>query len=147
MLVPTRRSRRMMGVMNDPFKVFFDTPSSVKRPVPTRMKTDIQEVENGYEISIDLPGYKKEEVTVELKEGYLSVSASQETESEEKNEGGTYLRKERFSGSCSRKFFIGKEVSEEDVKAHFENGVLKIDVPKKEKQPELEEKKTIAIEG
>ena len=83
----------------------------------------------------------------ELKDGYLTITAQTKTESEDKDEKGTYVRKERFSGKCSRTFYVGDDIEEDDIKAKFEDGTLKIDVPKKQEQPKLEEKKTISIEG
>ena len=113
--------------------------------VPGVMKTDIKETEKEYELSIELPGYKKEDVNAELKDGYLIISATNEQNDEEKDDNG-YIRKERYYGSCQRTFYVGKDLKEEDIKAKFENGVLTLDVPKDvEKLPE--EKKYISIEG
>ena len=114
-------------------------------PRPWRMATDIREVENGYELDMELPGYKKEDVNVDLENGYLTVSASHEENNDEKDNKGNYIRRERRSGSCKRTFYVGDKVSEEDIHAKFEDGVLKLTVPKK--QPKVEEKKRIAIEG
>ena len=110
------------------------------------MKTDVKENENGYELAIDLPGYKKEDVKAELKDGYLTITASTSTNNDEKDENGKYIRRERYMGSCSRSFYVGEHLDQEDIKAKFEDGVLKVDVPKKEAKPEVEEKKFIAIE-
>lgn len=115
------------------------------RPLPGVMKTDIKENDKEYELTIELPGYKKENVNAELKDGYLIINATNEKNEEEKDEKG-YIRKERYFGSCSRSFFVGKNLKEEDIKAKFDNGVLTLNVPKEvEKLPE--EKKYIAIEG
>ena len=115
------------------------------RPLPGVMKTDIKENDKEYELTIELPGYKKENVNAELKDGYLIINATNEKNEEEKDEKG-YIRKERYVGSCSRSFFVGKNLKEEDIKAKFDNGVLTLNVPKEvEKLPE--EKKYIAIEG
>lgn len=111
------------------------------------MKTDVKELEDGFELEIDLPGYGKEDVTAELKDGYLTISASKKTEDEDKDAKGRYIRRERFYGSCSRSFYVGKQVTEEDIKARFENGILIVNVPKKENQPKIEEKKYITIDG
>ncbi|MBQ6036542.1 MAG: Hsp20/alpha crystallin family protein [Lachnospiraceae bacterium] len=119
---------------------------NAKAPVSGIMKTDVMENENGYEISIDLPGYKKEEVTAELKDGYMTISAESKKESEEKDQNGRFIRRERFVGSCSRTFYVGDAVTEEDIKAKFEDGVLKVSVPKKVVQPEIPEKKVISID-
>ena len=144
MLVPRRRRSVFDDLMSDPFDSFF---SNLPQPqaTPTLMRTDIKEDEAGYEIIIDLPGFSKENVTAELKEGILKISAKTDHESEEKN--GTYLRRERFTGQCSRQFYVGDDVEEADIKAKFDNGTLLISVPKKVEQPKLEEPRTIAIEG
>jgi len=109
------------------------------------MRSDIKETEEGYEIDMELPGFKKEDVKAQVKDGYLTIEAESRTENEEKDEEGKYLRRERFVGSCRRSFFVGEEITEEDIKAKFEDGVLKMAIPKK--QPVIEEPKYIAIEG
>ena len=114
--------------------------------IPNVMKTDIKETEGAYELSIDLPGYKKEDVEIQLKDGTLTISAAAKKESEETKDNGRYIRRERFYGSCSRSFYVGDVVTEEDIKAKFADGILKVTVPKKEAKPEVEEKKYIAIE-
>ena len=111
------------------------------------MRTDIKETEGGYELDIDLPGYKKEDVQAQLKEGYLTISASMNKDNGEKDKNGKYIRRERYFGSCSRSFYVGEAVTQEDIKARFEDGILKVSVPKKEAKPEVEESKYIAIEG
>ena len=110
------------------------------------MKTDIKENDKGYELDVDLPGYKKEDVKAELKDGYLTISASNVNTKEEKDEDGKYIRKERYTGSVSRSFYVGKYVTEEDIHAKFENGILKLSVPKVD-APKVEENKYISIEG
>ncbi|HCI24637.1 MAG TPA: Hsp20/alpha crystallin family protein [Lachnospiraceae bacterium] len=110
------------------------------------MKTDIKENDKGYELDVDLPGYKKEDVKAELKDGYLTISASNDNTKEEKDEDGKYIRKERYTGSVSRSFYVGKYVTEEDIHAKFENGILKLSVPKVD-VPKVEENKYISIEG
>ena len=109
------------------------------------MKTDVRELEDSYELAIDLPGYKKEDVQAELKDGYMTITASTKKETEEKKDG-KYLRRERFAGTCSRSFYVGEEVTQNDIKARFEDGILKVSVPKKEAKPEVEESRYIAIE-
>lgn len=111
------------------------------------MRTDIKEQKDGYELEIDLPGYKKEDIAAELKDGYLTITASSKKEAEEKDEKGTYIRRERYSGSCSRSFYVGEDITQEDIKAKFENGILKIGVPKKDAKPKVPENKFITIEG
>lgn len=111
------------------------------------MKTDVRESDTGYELDISLPGYKKEDVKAELKDGYLTINASTSLDKDEKDEKtGKYIRRERYSGSCSRSFYVGKNMTEEDIKAKFEDGVLKLSVPKKDAKPAIEEKKYIAID-
>lgn len=129
---------------------FFVFPQERKSAASTKnnlMQTDVKETETGYEVVIDLPGYSKENVNAELKDGYLIISATTTSNDEEKSEDGKYIRKERYSGSCSRSFYVGDAVRQDDVKAKFENGVLTLEVPKKEEAPKVEEKKYISIEG
>ena len=112
------------------------------------MKTDIREHEAGYELDIDLPGFKKDEITVDLENGYLTISAEKGLDKDEKEkETGRYIRRERYAGACSRSFYVGKEVEKEDIKAEFKHGILTLFVPKKEVKPAVEEKKYISIEG
>ena len=94
------------------------------------MKTDVRETESGYEVDIDLPGFKKDEINVELNNGYLSISAAKGLDKEEKKEG-KYIRKERYAGSMSRSFYVGDAIKQEDVKAKYEDGILRLSVPKK----------------
>ena len=111
------------------------------------MKTDIQEYDDGYQLEIDLPGFKKDEVHAELKDGYLVVNAEKGLDEDEQDKKtGKYLRRERYAGSCQRSFYVGKDITEEDIKAQFQHGMLTLFVPKKDK-PAVEEKKYIAIEG
>ena len=111
------------------------------------MKTDIRETDGSFELDIDMPGFNKEDLKAELKEGYLTISASTNKDNGEKDENGRYIRRERYVGSCSRSFYVGEDIKQDDIKAKFENGILKISVPKKEAQPRVEEDKHIAIEG
>lgn len=149
MMVPVRRNRNFFNnLMADPFDALFDAATApIQKMTPTLMRTDIKETPNGYELIVDLPGFKKDDVSAELKEGYLSIAAQTKSETEDKDEKGTYVRKERFSGKCSRTFYVGDDIREEDIKARFEDGTLKIDVPKKQEQPKIEESRSIAIEG
>ena len=116
-------------------------------PTTNVMKTDIKDTADGYELDIELPGYKKEDVSAELKDGYLTVSASIKSDNDQKDANGKYIRRERYYGSCSRSFYVGDVITQEDIKARFENGILKLYVPKKEEKPAVEEKKYIPIEG
>ena len=97
------------------------------------MKTDIKEMNNGYELIVDLPGFKKDEVHAALENGYLTISAEKGLDKDEKEkENGRYIRKERYAGACSRSFYVGEDITEEDIKAEFKHGLLKLFVPKKE---------------
>ena len=111
------------------------------------MKTDVKDTDQGYEITMNLPGVKKEEVKAELKDGYLTISASTNSDKDEKDGNGRYIRRERYSGSCSRSFYVGEDVTQDEIKAKFENGALTLLVPKKDQKPAVEDKKYIAIEG
>ena len=110
------------------------------------MKTDLKEHEDGYELSVDLPGFKKDQIQLQLSNGYLTVSAAKGVEEEGKDKKGRVVHQERYSGSMSRSYYVGENLEEEDIKARFENGVLTLDFPKAE-QKKLPEKKTIMIEG
>ena len=110
------------------------------------MKTDVRETEDGYELDIDLPGVKKDEVTAQLDNGYLTIQASKGLDKEQKDKKGKYIRKERYAGSMSRSFYVGDAITEEDVHAKYEDGILKLSVPKKEAKA-VEQTKHIAIEG
>ena len=111
------------------------------------MRTDVKEQEGAYELEMELPGYKKEDVTAQLKDGYLTIQASKNTTNDEKDAQGNYIRRERYTGQCSRSFYVGEEVKQEDIKARFEDGILKLVVPKVEHKKPIEENKFIAIEG
>ncbi len=111
------------------------------------MKTDIKELKDGYEVEIDLPGFKKDEVKAELHDGYLTVSAAKGLDQDEKEKDtGKYIRRERYAGAMQRSYYVGKDITEEDIKGEFKHGILKLFVPKKE-EPKAEEKKYISIEG
>lgn len=98
------------------------------------MKTDVRETENSYELDIDLPGFKKDEVNVELKNGYLTIQATKGLDKEEQDKKGKYIRQERYAGACSRSFYVGEDVEPEEVSAKFEDGILTISVPKAAKK-------------
>ena len=110
------------------------------------MRTDVKETDTAYELAIELPGYKKEDVSADLKDGYMTISASTNRENEETDGNGKFIRRERYSGSCSRSFYVGDAVTENDIQAKFEDGILKVTVPKKEALPQPEEKKYISIQ-
>lgn len=110
------------------------------------MKTDVKEKDGNYEVEIDLPGYQKEDLQAELKNGYLTICANKNQESEEKDENGRYVRRERFTGTCKRSFYVGENIEQEDIHAAFENGVLKLVFPKEKQKPVIEENRYIAIQ-
>ena len=112
------------------------------------MKTDIKETEKDYEVIIDLPGFKKNEVHASLENGYLTISAEKGLNQDEKEKkSGRYIRKERYAGACQRSFYVGDQLTEEDIKGEFKHGILKLTIPKKEAKPAVDDKKYISIEG
>lgn len=112
------------------------------------MKTDIKEMDDGYELEVDLPGFSKDEIKVSLENGYLTISAAKGLDKDEKEKKtGRYIRQERYAGACSRSFYVGDAVTQEDIKGEFKHGILKLSVPKKEAKPAVDENKYIAIEG
>ena len=111
------------------------------------MKTDIRETESSYELDVDLPGFKKDEIKASLENGYLTISAAKGLDKDEKDKDGKYIRQERYAGAMSRSFYVGDEVTQEDIKAKYEDGILKLSIPKKEKKPAVEQDNHIAIEG
>ena len=110
------------------------------------MKTDIREMDDSYEVVIDLPGFKKDEIEVQLENGYLTISAAKGLDKDETDKQGKYLRQERYAGSMSRSFYVGEDITEEDIHGKFENGILKMDIPKDESK-KVEKKKNITIQG
>ena len=111
------------------------------------MRTDVKETEDSFELDIDLPGYKKEDVKAELKDGYMKVSAeTKQVSNTGEEDGSKYLRRERYFGSCSRTFYVGDDIKQEDIKARFEDGILKISIPKKEKPVEPDNRTYINID-
>ena len=139
------------GFVSDFFDDFGDMfrcmPSYVKDNRAYNMSTDVKEFEDHYELDMELPGFKKEDVKAELKNGYLTISAKHDESNDEKNEEGKFIRKERYYGECKRSFYVGNSMSKEDIKANFENGILKLNVPKTEAKPEVEADNYISIEG
>ena len=124
---------------------FFDFPFDRRRT--EMMSTDIKDTDTGYEITMSLPGVKKEDVKAQLKDGYLTIQASANNKKDEKDDKGRYIRRERYSGSCSRSFYVGDQITEADIKAKFENGALVLTIPKKDAQEKVEDNKYISIEG
>ena len=111
------------------------------------MKTDVKETEKGYEVDMDLPGFKKDEIQMELNDGVLTISAAKGLDKDEEDKKGNYIRKERYAGSMSRSFYVGKHVTVEDVHPKYESGILSFSVPKEEAKPVEEKKHYISIEG
>ncbi|MDY6287369.1 MAG: Hsp20/alpha crystallin family protein [Lachnospiraceae bacterium] len=140
------------GFMNDFFddldRDFFDEPMPVRRVNghSSLMRTDITKKNGNYELAVELPGYKKDDVSLELENGYLNISAKHNESKEEKNDKGEVIRSERYAGNMARSFYVGDDVKEEDVKAKFEDGILKVTIPDKENAKEIPAKKTIMIE-
>ena len=134
-----------------PMKEFDDMERSMERKLYGRkasrmMKTDIREKDDNYEVSVDLPGFKKEEITVELDNGYLTISAAKGLDKDE-NKKGKLIRQERYAGSMTRSFYIGENVEKEDIEATYRHGVLTLTIPKKAIENKIPEKNLIAIEG
>ena len=141
---------------NSVFDDFFDFPYVNDKKTERKlyghnaanlMKTDIKEFDDKYEVEIDLPGFKKDEIKAELNNGYLTVSAAKGLdEDKEDKKTGKYIRRERYAGACQRSYYVGEDITEEDIKASFEHGILTLFVPKKEAKPAVEEKKYISIQ-
>lgn len=137
MMIPRKHNYDLWDEMfNDPF--FEEGESKL-------MKTDIKEKKDKYVIDMDLPGYEKDGIKIEIQEGYLIVHAKVNKVDDEK-EKGKFVRKERYTGECSRSFYIGEDIKEDEIKAKFHNGTLTIEVPKKDQKKELPNKKYIEIE-
>ena len=110
------------------------------------MKTDIRETDGSYELDVDLPGFKKDEIKVQLKDGYLTLSAAKGLDKDEQDKKGNYIRRERYAGACERSFYVGEDVTQEDIKGEYKHGILKLFVPKKEAKPVSNDPKYITIE-
>ena len=147
MLMPSIFAENLFDDLFDNFQY----PARSQRPAKGSelgvMKTDIKENETGYDLAVELPGLKKEDMKIELKDGYMTISAESKREDNEKDDKGNFIRCERYYGKSSRSFYVGEAVTQEDIKAKYEDGILKISVPKKELKPEIPEAKYITIEG
>ena len=138
MMIPRRSGFDIFDeVFNDPF---------FSKKENKLMKTDVKEKDGNYELEIDLPGYDKDDIKIELNEGYLTVTATKNESKDEKDKKGNYIHRERFYGECSRSYYAGENVKEEDIKASFKNGTLTLVFPKEETK-QIEDKKYIQIEG
>ena len=110
------------------------------------MKTDIREKDDAYELDVDLPGFKKDEIKIQLKDGYLTLSAAKGLDKDEKDKKGNYIRRERYAGAMQRSFYVGDDVTQEEIRAKYEDGILKVSIPKKESK-KVEHNGYISIEG
>lgn len=147
MLAPSIYSDFVSNFFND-FGGFFRTPDKMNKELNVcGISTDVQEFEDHYQVDMELPGYRKEDISVELKNGQLTVSAKHEENTDEKDAEGKYIRRERYYGQCSRSFYVGKSVTKDNIHAAFENGILKLNVPKEQPAPAVEEDNYISIEG
>ena len=126
---------------------FVDFPTFKSRTENALMKSDVKDAGDHFELHMDLPGFQKENVKIQLREGVLNIEATTTTSNDEKDEEGTYIRRERFQGTCTRSFYVGEDIKQEDIKAKFDNGVLSITVPKEAPKPKMPENTYIAIEG
>ena len=113
---------------------------------PRLMNSEVREYDDHYELNMELAGFKKEDIKAELKDGYLTIKAERSADNDTQNDGGRVIRSERFMGTCQRTFYVGEHVKREDVRAAFEDGVLKLYIPKKVEQPKVQENHYIAIE-
>jgi len=141
-MIPRKNRDLWDDIFDDPF---FREPTFRRHEESRIMKTDIKELNDKFEITIDLPGYEKENLDMSIEDGYLTVHAKTSKENDN-GDGSKFIRKERFFGECSRSFYVGEDITEEDIKASFKNGSLKIEIPKKEEKKALPEKKYITIE-
>ena len=130
----------MDNVFDDDFFMDFKNEKAIG-------KTDIKELKDNYLLEVELPGFTKEDIKAEVNNGYLIIEATHNENKDEKDKEGKYIRKERYSGHCTRSFYVGENLKEEDIKGKFENGILKLEVPKKVAEEKVEEKKYIQIEG
>ena len=149
--LPTVFGENLMDVFDDFDRNFFRGFGNVDHTLYGKhaqnvMKTDVKETDDGYEVDIDLPGFKKDEIHLELNNGYLTISTEKSLVKNDENKHGKMLRQERYSGMMQRSFYVGEHLTEEDIKASYESGVLHVSIPKKD-APKVPEKKVIRIEG
>ncbi len=150
-LLPSVFGENLMDVFDDFDRSFFrgwNRPEHVLygKNAQHMMKTDVKETDEGYEVDVDLPGFSKDEIKLELQNGYLTIATEKAVENKKENKHGKILRQERYSGMMQRSFYVGEAVTEEDIKAKYENGVLSLTIPKKEQQ-KVNDRKQILIEG
>lgn len=147
MLMPSIFGENLFDDFFDDFARPMRSTMRYNTPSANLMRTDVKEHEDSYELAIELPGCRKEDVKAKLKDGYMTITATTNTSDEQKDENGKYIRRERYSGNCSRSFFVGENIKQEDIKARFEDGILKVMVPKVQPKPQVEENHFITIEG
>ena len=146
MLMPSVYGRDFFDDLMDGFGFPDVNKKLYGRHAKNMMKTDLRETDEGYEVIMDLPGFKKDEIEIQLENGYLTVSAAKGLDKDEADKKGKYICRERYAGEMSRSFYVGEDILDTDIHARFENGILKLDVPKKEAKA-VETKKHVAIEG
>lgn len=133
--------------MDFPFDSFWNRKNPLYgKHAKNMMKTDVRETDDSYELDIDLPGFKKDEITAKLEDGYLTVSASKGLDKDKQDKKGNYIRRERYAGAMSRSFYIGDSITQDEIKAKYENGILQLSIPKKDAKT-VEQQKHISIEG
>lgn len=133
--------------MDDFFEDWFPARTTTwSKPANNLMKTDVKDLGDSYQLEMEMPGVAKENIQAELKDGYLIVTAEQTTSNDEKDEKGTYIRRERYTGKSQRSFYVGDHVTQEDMKAEFKDGILFLNFPKKESKPEVDTRKFIEIQ-
>lgn len=149
MLLPSIFNNNFVDNFFDKFDYAFDDmftfPSFGRFPMTGWMNTNIKDLGDEYQLEIELPGYDKKDITAQLDKGYLTISAIREASSDKRDKKGRYIRRERYSGSCMRSFYVGENLKEEDFKASFENGILTLVFPKEKSMAKLEDKKYIPI--
>lgn len=144
MLVPSLFTDNFFNdFFNDAFNT---TPTLFKATGSSLMSADVKELKDHYELTLELPGYKKEDVHAALKDGYLTIEATREDKKDDQDEDGKYIRRERYTGTLERSFYVGEDVKQEDIKAKFDNGVLEINIPKVDAKPEIETSQNITID-
>lgn len=146
MLMPSIFERNLFDDFMNDFSIFNDR--EIQKMSKSMMKTDIKEHDTGYELEMELPGFKKDEVQVSLENGYLNIRAAKNVDKDEQDkESGAYIRRERYAGVCERSFYVGEDITEDDIKGEFKHGILKLMIPKQDVKPAVETKKYIALEG
>ena len=131
------------------FPAFPDTEKALYgKHAKNLMKTDVKETDTEYELTIDLPGFKKEDVKASLENGYLTIQASKGLDKDEQEKKtGKYIRRERYAGTCARSFYVGEDITQDEIKGNFKHGILRLSIPKKDAKPAVEQTNYIAIEG